>query len=186
MTQWWLPPHQCVKEHHSFEHHSWVPLPKLGAMEECHSFISKGAIWEWHSYFRGEQKNERPSFFTLFFMTYFFFWCPFVADIIFLSAKMPSETLTVFRTFISYLSCMTICLAKITTCNFSSVLMSKLSVKLKRAKKECTLFLKEQGRSATPFYQKERSGSGTLFFDKDWERSGTLKKWERLTHWIKV
>ena len=58
---------QCVKERHSFEHHSWAPLPKSAVMEECHSFLSKGAMWEWHSYFWGEQKYERTSFPPLFF-----------------------------------------------------------------------------------------------------------------------
>ena len=42
---------QCVKERHSFERHSWAPLPKSGAKEECHSFLSKGAIWEQPSFF---------------------------------------------------------------------------------------------------------------------------------------
>jgi hypothetical protein len=42
---------QCVKEWHSFERRSLAPLPKSGAMEECHSFLSKGSMWESHSYF---------------------------------------------------------------------------------------------------------------------------------------
>ena len=64
---------QCVKERHSFERQSWAPLPKSGAKEECHSFLSKGAMWEWHSYFWEERKYERLSFSPLFFTFSYFF-----------------------------------------------------------------------------------------------------------------
>jgi hypothetical protein len=30
-----------------------APLLKLRAKEECHSFFSKGAMWEWPSFFKG-------------------------------------------------------------------------------------------------------------------------------------
>ena len=58
---------QCVKERHSFERRSRVPLPKLRAKEECHSFLSKGAMWEWPSFLQGERYYERPFFIPLFF-----------------------------------------------------------------------------------------------------------------------
>ena len=77
----------------------------------------------------------------------------------------------VFRTFISSV----ICLAKITTCNFSSVLMSNYQLNKKslgcnfsdnstfflKREKKCTLSLKERGRSATLFFDKERHGTLT-------------------------
>ena len=40
-------------------------------------FLSKEGMWEWHSYFWGERKYERPSFFTLFFLQFSFFWHSF-------------------------------------------------------------------------------------------------------------
>ena len=70
----------------------------------------------------------------------------------------------VFRTFISSV----ICLAKITTCNFSSVLMSNYQLNKKslgcnfsdnltliffeKGEKKCTLSLKERGKSAILFF----------------------------------
>ena len=68
---------QCVKERHSFERRLRAPLPKLRAKEECHSFLFKGVMWEWPSYFWGERQYERPSFFTLFFWLSLFFWPSF-------------------------------------------------------------------------------------------------------------
>ena len=56
-------------------------------------------MWEWHSYFWGERKNERPSFFTLFFSEVFFFSVNLIVSLslrscavvyIFLGAKILS------------------------------------------------------------------------------------------------
>ena len=136
-------------------------------------------MWEWHSYFWGEQKYERPSFFPLFFLTFFFFLSYFVSITavvyIFLEAKVLSTWQK--NSFQISNSSMYTSEKKILKKNFQKKLK-------KRAIKECTLFMKERWGSATPFFQKERYGSATPFFDKERERSSTLKKRECLTHWI--
>ena len=72
------------------ETRSWAPIPKWGAKEECHSFLSKGAMWDWHSYLWRERKYERPSSFTLFFWNFLF------SDIIFQKVSLFSITPVVY------------------------------------------------------------------------------------------
>ena len=48
-----VPQLQCVKKGHSIE---------LRSQEECHSFVSKAAMWEWHSFFFKKQIYHRYSF----------------------------------------------------------------------------------------------------------------------------
>ena len=53
---------QCVKERHSFECHSQNRERRKSATP----FLSKGAIWKWHSYFWGERKYDCHSHITPF------------------------------------------------------------------------------------------------------------------------
>ena len=102
---------QCVQERHSFERRSRVPLPKLRAKEECYSFLSTGAMWEWHSFFKGGSGPLFPLFFSVFFLqdhellgsfmfpnyllTCLYVNRKFTIKTFLLMDKMPSENLTI-------------------------------------------------------------------------------------------
>jgi hypothetical protein len=124
-------------------------------IEECHSFLSEGAMWEWHSFFSKGAIWECNSFF--FFPILFLHHCG-------LHILGSKGTLNVI-----YLvdSCHKISFKFPNSYMYTSEkknLKKLLKVFKKRALKECILFMKERSGSATPFFQEERFGSATPFF----------------------
>ena len=138
---------QCVKERHSFERHSWAPLPKLGAKEECHSFLSKGAMWEWHSFFWQGAGAERHSFPPLFFDLYKLAHKAYAYEqvYIFIEKKGKFQCNLNNRFLTGNLSYQIQAFEE-------NLMLNRFFFLLKRAIRRVHSFLKERGRSATPFY----------------------------------
>ena len=137
---------------------------ELHSQEECHSFLSKAAMWEWHSFFSKTKCISGTLLITLnslFFVLFITFW----RDRNFSWSRGGPEGWFLGLDHMYWLT----------------LKVDFRGEPYKKVIKEWAFFFERALKECTLIENRVWKWEHTHFFAKEWELSGTLKNWERLT-----